>query len=298
MLRLTTGILFVLACFASACARETDAGKPVAEVTLSLAPPAAPAGAPLDVRYHIAVAPDAPPFAEDYYVFVHFVDRTGALLWTDDHLPPTPTRQWKPGQTFDYTRTTFVPKVPDVGDARIQVGIYSLTSGRLPLSGRAVGERVYGAGTLTIEPRAGGTQVVFLKGWHDPEAAVETPGVSWQWSREQGILSFRNPKADSTFLLDVDQPVGELSPPQRIEVRAGDTVLDSFELTPGERTLRKTTIEAADLGTDDTTTVTITVDRVFSPARVPGLGSSDTRVLGVRVFNAYIQPNQGSQGLN
>ena len=40
---------------------------------------------------------------------VHVVDTDEELMWTDDHHPPTPTSQWKPGQTIEYTRTVFVP---------------------------------------------------------------------------------------------------------------------------------------------------------------------------------------------
>jgi hypothetical protein len=38
-------------------------------------------------------------------------------MWTDDHTPPVPTTQWKPGQTVEYTRTVFIPIFPYVGDA-------------------------------------------------------------------------------------------------------------------------------------------------------------------------------------
>src|SRR5205814_5521817 len=46
------------------------------------------------------------------------------LIWTDDHNPPTPTTQWKPGQTVEYTRTIFIPVYPYVGEATLQVGLY------------------------------------------------------------------------------------------------------------------------------------------------------------------------------
>ncbi len=59
---------------------------------------------------------------------VHVVDTDDELMWTDDHEPPTPTTQWKPGQTIEYTRTVFVPVYPYVGDATIQLGLYSTTT--------------------------------------------------------------------------------------------------------------------------------------------------------------------------
>ena len=45
-------------------------------------------------------------------MFVHFLDADRELMWTDDHEPPTPVRQWKPGATIEYTRTMFIPKFP------------------------------------------------------------------------------------------------------------------------------------------------------------------------------------------
>ena len=54
---------------------------------------------------------------------VHVVDTDEELMWTDDHNPPVPTTQWKPGQTVEYTRTMFVPIFPYVGDAGIHIGL-------------------------------------------------------------------------------------------------------------------------------------------------------------------------------
>ena len=47
------------------------------------------------------------------------VDADDELMWTDDHRPPTPTRQWKPGETIDYSRTMFIPKFPYTGETRV-----------------------------------------------------------------------------------------------------------------------------------------------------------------------------------
>ena len=54
----------------------------------------------------------------------------GEQLWTDDHLPPTPTTQWKPGQTVEYTRTVFVPNYPYIGEAKVRIGLYSQADGK------------------------------------------------------------------------------------------------------------------------------------------------------------------------
>src|SRR5437867_10143352 len=78
----------------------------------------------LEITYRFEVAADA-RFSEDYRVFAHVVDTDGEQMWTDDHDPPTPTSQWKPGQVIEYTRTVFVPIFPYVGEATIQLGLHS-----------------------------------------------------------------------------------------------------------------------------------------------------------------------------
>ena len=95
----------------------------------------------LEITYRFEVAADA-RFSEDYRVFAHVVDTDGEQMWTDDHDPPTPTSQWKPGQVIEYTRTVFVPIFPYVGEATNQLGLHSpknKNEPRLPLNGESSG---------------------------------------------------------------------------------------------------------------------------------------------------------------
>ena len=245
----------------------------------------------MDMTYRFAVAPNAPPFAEDYWVFVHFLDADGELMWTDDHQPPTPTRQWKPGQTIEYTRTMFVPKFPYVGDTRVEIGIFSPKSNvRLPLAGQSRGQRAIMAANFNMKLQSDNLFVVFRDGWHETEVGDETSGVEWQWSKKEGTLSFRNPKRDIVFILQADNPVA-LPESQRVEVRLGNMVVDNFMVTPGApRELRRINIAADQLGTGDTVEMTVAVDKTFVPASIPSLRSTDSRELGLRVFRAFVQP--------
>ena len=78
---------------------------------------------------------------------VHVVDSDDEMMWTDDHNPPMPTSQWKPGQTIEYTHTIFIPVYPYVGEASIQLGLYSIANQkRLPLAGDDAGQRAYRVG--------------------------------------------------------------------------------------------------------------------------------------------------------
>ncbi len=126
-------------------------------------------------------------------------------MWGDDHQPPTPTTQWKAGSTVEYTRTMFVPKLPYVGPAQIEVGLYSVKSGqRVPLGGENTGDRSIRVATFNMQLPANALFIVFRDGWHDAEVSGEA-GVEWQWSKKQGTLSFRNPKQDVNFILDLDR---------------------------------------------------------------------------------------------
>jgi hypothetical protein len=47
---------------------------------------------PVRLEMRFVVAPDAPPFAEDYLVFVHVIDDHGRMIGAVDDSPPTPTK--------------------------------------------------------------------------------------------------------------------------------------------------------------------------------------------------------------
>ena len=287
-------MLPVLACAAvtSACASGDDNAPAVATPSLTLEGPSAAIGTPIDMTYRFTVAGNWPVLTEDYWVFVHFLDVDRELMWTDDHEPPTRTRQWKPGSTVEYSRTMFVPKFPYVGQTRVEVGLFSPTTGdRLPLSGETTGQRSYHVATFDMRVQSDNLFVVFRDGWYETETSGSTSGQAWQWSKKDATLSFRNPKRNVEVYLQVDQPVAGLPDPQRVEVRAGPTLVDSFKLPAGAMELRRFQIPAGQLGDAETVELAISVDRTFVPASLPALRSNDPRELGVRVFRAYVQPS-------
>lgn len=274
---------------AAACARNVEEARPVATPAVTLSRSDVAVGTPVDVTYRFAVAPDAPAFTEDHLVFVHFLDADRERMWDDDHEPPTPTREWKPGATIEYTRTMFVPKFPYIGPTDIEVGLYSRSTGeRLPLAGTDSGMRAYRVASFNMSLETDNLFVVFGDGWHQREVD-DSGGREWQWLKQKGTISFRNPKTDVVLFLDVDQPVKAFDDPQRVEVRLGEAVVDTFSLPAGARELRRVEIPAGQLGSGDDVQVAISVDRTFVPASVPALSSGDSRELGVRVFRVYVQ---------
>jgi hypothetical protein len=285
-----SAILLALCVLIAACGRTQQAETPVATPTVTLARGDAAIGMPMEMKYRFLVSSNAPPIAEDDTVFVHFLDTDGELMWTDDHLPPMPTSQWKPGQTIEYSRTMFVPKFPYSGDTSVVIGIYSPKSGaRVALDGQTRGQHEYQVAKFNLHPQTDNLYVVFKDGWHETEVAEEATGVEWQWSKKTATLAFRNPMRDAVFYLQCDQPVQGLGEPQHVELRVGGMVIDSFSLPPGQRELRKLDLTTAQMGTGETVEITVAVDKTFVPASITQLKSTDRRELGIRVFRAYVQ---------
>jgi len=274
----------------AACSRTTKQETPVATPSVTMSTQQAAIATPIEMAYRFAVAQNAPTISEDYLVFVHFLDTDGELLWTDDHMPPTPTSQWKAGQTIQYSRTMFVPKFPYVGETRVELGLYSPKTGmRLPMTGETKGQESYHVATFNLTKQTDTLYVVFKDGWQETETSPQESGVEWQWSKKDATLAFRNPMRDVTFYFLCDQPVN-VGEPQHVELRIGDKPFDMFTVAPGHKELRKIDLSKAQLGDGETVEVTVAVDKSFVPASITQLKSTDPRELGIRVFRAYVQP--------
>jgi hypothetical protein len=269
---------------AAACGGE-DQEPPVATPSLTLGRDRAAIGSPLSLTYRFEVAPNA-EIGGDHWVFVHVLDPEGEQLWTDDHLPPTPTSSWKPGQTIEYKRTIFVPNYPYIGPATIRLGLYSKESERrLPLSGTEVSRREYQVASLELLPQSENIFLFYKEGWHPAEVSAEDPTNEWQWTRQQAVISFRNPKRDSTLYLAYDARIDQFSSPQQVAVKISDQTVGTFTADAKDKTLLTFPIAASQLGQGEMTEVVIEVDRTFTP------GGSDTRELGIRVYHAFVEPS-------
>ncbi len=275
-----------------ACGGKDDEGPPLATPTVTLSKTRASLGSPLEVTYKFVVAPGA-TFDTDYRVFVHFVNAEDEQMWTDDHDPPRPTRTWKPGETIEYTRTMFVPSYPYNGRATVVLGLHAPRTGaRATLSAKTRGLKAYDVAGFELVPQGENVFLIYKdETWHPAEDAKDNGSVAWRWSRRTGVIAFRNPKRDATFYLQLDgrpdlQPVS----PQPVTVAIGSQVLDRFTLTDKEPVLRKVAIPAAAFGTGDTVELTIDAGSTFVPRNVPAAGSQDARELGVRVFQAFVEP--------
>jgi hypothetical protein len=287
--------LAVVAGVGASCSKNDEA-PPVASVSLTTNNGKVALGSPVEITYRFQVAPGA-RIDGDYRVFVHVNRDDGTTIWNDDHeLPPAhATSTWQPGQVIEYTRTKFIPAFSYVGQATIELGLYR-DNLRLPLSGpdpadRQSLERSYKVATLELLPRSENVQVIKLNGWHKIEYATDDAGIGWQWMQKQATLSFRNnPRRDVLFYLEFDGRADLFeAKPQTVTVHAGNEVVATFTVPQLGTHLKKIPITAAQLGTGEMAEIRIDVDQTFVPARLPG-GSKDQRELGIRVYNAFIEP--------
>jgi len=272
------------------CRHKEPSAPPVATPSVTLNHARAPLGSPLEITYKFVVANDA-HFDQDLLVMVHVVDADEEMMWADDHKPPVPTTQWKPGQTVEYTRTVFVPIYPYVGEASIQMGLYSTTTQkRQPLKGEDMGQRAYKVARLQLLPQTENVYTVFKDGWHPAEVAEHNASVEWQWTKKEATLAFKNPKRDAIFYLEADNPGSVFVEQQQVMVSVGGQPVDQFTMSPKQQVLRKISLSSAQLGSNDMVELQIGVDKTFVPALMPGAKSKDPRELGIRVFHAFIEP--------
>ncbi|MEW6323235.1 MAG: hypothetical protein AB1635_19370 [Acidobacteriota bacterium] len=287
--------LIVLVAMAGAAAAgcRGDEEPPQVTAAVSLSRATVPLGAPVEVTYRFTLVDGAPPLGPRK-VFAHFLDADEELMWTDDHEPPVPTTEWVAGQPVEYTRTMFVPVYPYIGAAKVVVGIYdAATNARVKLSNRDRGDRSYEVAQFELRPQTENVFVIFKDGWHPAEVAPENPAVEWQWTRKEATLAFRNPKQAATLFLQVDNPSAAASAAQQVDVRIGETVVATIPVGPNEAPIRKIAVPADALGTGDMVEIRLVADRTFVPALEPNARSNDTRELGVRVFHAFVQVNEG-----
>jgi hypothetical protein len=293
MPRDSASFTLILVILSTGCARSpVDDAKGVASAAVSVDPSVVSSGMPVELDVKFEIAPDAPPFQEDYTVFVHVVDDDGQMIGAADHLPPRPTREWEAGSTVQYKHSVYAPISDYTGQATFVVGLYSPATGeRVPLSGELAERRAVKAGSFEMRERTEPYVVIFREGWHSAEAPRGS-GLEWRWSMKLGRLTFANPKRDIELTLELDQPNKVFPMPQHVEIRLGDMVVDDFDLEPGPSLVRRITLAQSQLGDGPDVEMAVVSDKTFVPAKSAGLQSSDTRQLGVRVFRAFVQPKQ------
>lgn len=275
-------LTFVIAALVAAGCDRSDRG--VALPAAYVHRDAVPIGGPVDITLGFRVSPSAAPFPDDCRVLLRFLYDDGSVMASDDHDPPTPAREWRPGAAISYTRRIFAPDVPYVGDVSIVMGLASRSGKRLALSGKERGDRTYEVGTLKLNSQR--TLLVYRGGWHQPES-IEA-GPAWRGTTGVATMSFFNPHRDAVLHLRLDGSPDRFDSPQHVSILVGDRLLRTIEARTSEATDYEVPVAAADFGPSREPVLTIKVDKTFV-ASPPGRGR-DTRELGVRVYNVFLAP--------
>lgn len=134
----------------------------------------------------VALRFNAAPMAENYGVFIHFIDSSGVnrAPSTTDHAPPVPTSQWS--GTVAYNRTVTLPASLPRGTYSIRVGLYQTHSpwGRAALTmgtGVTVDDQLrYNVGTLTVG--AATSQILQLANPSLTAQAGQTVTLGMRWN--------------------------------------------------------------------------------------------------------------------
>jgi hypothetical protein len=283
-------VLAATAATLAACSKAEDTTPAAGSIEVILSRPKVALGSPIEVTYKFTVAPNAPNLGQRR-VFVHFLDADEELMWTDDHDPATPTSEWKPGQTIEYTRSMFIPSYPYVGAAKVIAGMYAPgTNERVKFSNEDRGDRSYKVVDFELLPQTENIFVIFKDGWHPAEVVTEGAGrTEWQWTKKEATIAFRNPKRDVTLVLQVDNPATGPNAAQQVTAMIGDQAITTIPLSAGNAQVLKYPVTAAQLGTGDMVELKFVADKTFVPALESSMKSGDPRELGARFFHVFIQ---------
>jgi len=214
-------------------------------------------------------------------------------LWNDDHDPAVPTSQWKPGQTVQYVRTSFVPAMAHADTVTVEVGLYR-DHERLPLqiAGATASEnstRSYKVATLQLAPATDNIFLIYKSGWYPQEFSSTDPAIGWTWTGKSAVIDFKNPHTDATLYIESSgRPDAFKGTPQTVSIVVNGQPVGSFVADSTDGVLRRIAIPAAALGSAEIAELRIEVDRTFMPSALGG-GGQDERELGIRVYHLFLE---------
>ena len=129
---------------------------------------------------------------------------------------------------------------------------------------------------------------MYDEGWHQMEFDLFDQ-TSWRWSTNRAVLSFRNPDRAAKLFLELQGRPNLFDAPQQLTLVVGGRTFDEVTLDAEDPVRLEYQMTVADLGDATDVRVELLVDRTFEPAALDG-GARDTRELGIRLFDAYVEP--------
>lgn len=272
----------------TACNRRKPAEINPIEPAVSFNRSRVPLGSAVEATYTWKLDPAAKTPTGDYQAMVHVLDSHKQILFSADHRPVPPPQEWKPGQTYTYSRTVFVPLYSYVGPAQVRMGLYNGTGRgeRVALKGNDQGMSEILVGQLELLPQ---TENIFLlekEGWHAPETSANARGEERTWTKKEALLQFKNPKKDVIFYLEADTNFKAFPQPPVLTIAVnGGTSGVQVPIPDSEVFLKKVRFKAQDLGTGEWVDLRLSMNQAFLP-KAMGL-NNDERELGLLVYHHY-----------
>lgn len=217
----------------------------------------------------------------DYWVFVHFNDEKKNMYFQDDHKPPIPVEQWKPGEPVVYERTVVLPEFFDIVDreyfkVKVTIGIWD------PQKGESydVFVKEY---SVKINPLAEEIPFVNYKdGWYEEESNPDGT-VTWRWASKTAICEVENPKKKVKIFIKGSFNE-KATPDQRVQIFVNDHLIDEIRETPFIKVYE---VNPEILGNEDTFIIKLVSDKEFVPAEF-FKESKDNRVLAVSINRIFV----------
>jgi hypothetical protein len=287
-LALAVGLAGVLA--TPACSRQKPVEVNPIVPSIEINRTRAPLGSALEITYTWTLEPDAKPLEQDYRALVHFLDTHEVILFDDDHMPVPPPSTWKPGETYSYKRTRFVPVYPYVGDVEVRMGLYPYPGrGERPaLKGEDRGFREYKVAEMELLPQTENIFLVYKEGWHNPETHPENPGIERTWTEKEALVSFKNPREDVVVYVEADTCVTCFPEPPELTISVGDNVGLRVTVAEPQVFLKKIHVRAEDLGDEDWVDLRLSMSESFVPNQLDPPLNDDDRELGLNVYHLYV----------
>ena len=221
---------------------------------------------------------------------VHFVDSDEELMWTDDHRPPVPTTQWKPGRRSSTRGRSLYRCIRTLG---MRQSRSVSTPARIPAGCRSPARfrtaRLQSGIAAVARPDR--ERVPDLQGRVAPSRAAPRRTPSSNGNGPRG------PRRSCSAIQSATAPSpARRQPRQRFQrapecrYRAQWAPVDRFTLAPKQENIQRTALNAAQLGKADMAELRIQVDKTYVPALLPTINSRDPRELGIRVFHAFVEP--------
>ncbi len=228
-----------------------------------------------------------------------FVTRSGEIIAEDDHFPPVSASTWKPGQTIQYSRYVFFPKLSKREKVSVFLGLEDEKKQRaVRLPGLHWKNDLNWAGNVVVKASKTATNVqkglLYYYGWYPYETGgQETKEYNFRrWMGGEGLVYIKNTHEDSILYIKAWAPRDVYPEPPEIQFVLNGITLEKFKLA-SETISKKYSIPAEWLGDDFRVLFKIIVDQTFIPKEV-GFGK-DNRKLGLLLNALVFKKNDNSK---